>query len=69
MIKSLNIFKAPSVDNLPTSLLNDGSEELAIPICKQTKFSFQKGIFPTAEKCVKLFQSTSLKIIIDPYQF
>ena len=53
-LRNLRSCKATGLDNLPTTLINLGAEEIAYPLQVLANRSIQESFFPTAEKCAKV---------------
>ena len=54
ILRSIKSSKAAGFDNIPGLLIRDAADELAAPIAFLVDFSFQSGVFPTAEKIAKV---------------
>ena len=54
VLKNIRGSKAAGPDNIPASMIKDAAEELAAPILFLINYSFETGIFPTAEKTAKV---------------
>ena len=54
ILRSIKSSKVAGFDNISGSLIRDAADELAAPIAFLVDFSFQSGVFPTAEKIAKV---------------
>ena len=54
ILKSLKASKSAGTDNIPSTLIKDGAEEIAAPLTFLINLSLQLGTFSTTEKTAKV---------------
>ena len=54
-VKEVKTSKSPGYDNIPTSLIKEGAEEIAASLLfHPINSSLRESVFPTSEKCAKI---------------
>ena len=74
LLRQLKASKASGYDGIPTSMIKDGAEELAVPLTYLINSCLEQSVFPDTEKYAKIipvykFGKGPLWTITDPYRF
>ena len=69
IIKNMKRKASERYDKIPTSLIIDGREELALPLSHLIHRCLAHSVFPTAKKCAKItsFYKSDDKAVMDNY--
>ena len=54
-LNSIKVSRATGLDNLPARIIRDSAETLCMPLCSLINRCLKETLFPSAEKCAKLF--------------